>query len=84
VRACAWPVWASVEVGDDWVSGVYMGRLSTRPSSAETVASWQSYVIFIVTDGKPADVLFQVRVLPNSRYPARTHSHSLIVYRMFG
>ena len=26
----------------------------------------------------------EVHILPNSRYPARTHSHSLIVYRMFG
>eukprot|EP01044_Picomonas_judraskeda_P010803 COSAG03_NODE_1421_length_4104_cov_79.257428_2_plen_148_part_00 len=26
----------------------------------------------------------QVHILPNSQYPARTHSHSLIVYRMFG
>jgi hypothetical protein len=25
----------------------------------------------------------QVHILPNSRYPARTHSHSLIAYRMF-
>ena len=25
----------------------------------------------------------QVHILPNSRYPARTHSHSLIVYRMY-
>ena len=24
-----------------------------------------------------------VHILPNSRYPARTHSHSLIAYRMF-
>ena len=26
----------------------------------------------------------QVRILPNSRYPARTRSHSLIAYRVFG
>ena len=26
----------------------------------------------------------QVRILPNSQYPARSHSHSLIFYRMFG
>ena len=26
----------------------------------------------------------KVHILPNSRYPARTHSHSLIVYCMFG
>jgi hypothetical protein len=28
--------------------------------------------------------MIQVRILPNPRYPARTHSHSLIAYRMFG
>mgnify|MGYP007025783266 CR=1 FL=1 len=26
----------------------------------------------------------EVHMLPNSRYPARTRSHSLIAYRMFG
>ena len=25
-----------------------------------------------------------MHILPNSRYPARTHFHSLISYRMFG
>ena len=39
---------------------VYLGRLSTRPGSPTTIASWQSYVIFVVTDDRPADVLFQV------------------------
>ena len=29
-------------------------------------------------------VIQQVRILPNPRYPARTHSHSLIAYRVFG
>ena len=28
--------------------------------------------------------LDEVHILPNSRYPARTHSYSLISYRMFG
>ena len=59
IRACQWPAWVSVSVGEDWISGVYIGRLSTRPGST-SIASWQSYVIFVVTDDKPADVLFQV------------------------
>jgi hypothetical protein len=54
-----WPTWATVQAGEDWVSGVYLGRLTTCPASSTTVASWQSYVIFIVTDDKPADILFQ-------------------------
>jgi hypothetical protein len=59
VRACGWIPSASIHVTEDWVSGVYIGRLSTRPASSTTVASWQSYIIFIVTDDEPADVLFQ-------------------------
>ena len=37
----------------DWVSGVYLGKLSA------TKHRYQSYVIFIVRDDRPADFLFQ-------------------------
>jgi hypothetical protein len=60
IRACQWPVWASLHIAEDWISGVYLGRLGTRPADSATVASWQSYVIFVVTDDRPADILFQV------------------------
>ena len=42
---------------DQWISGVYLGRLSTVPHHDEPY--WQSYVIFIVRDNRRADVLFQ-------------------------
>jgi hypothetical protein len=45
-------------IPDDWVSGVYLGRLTTIPE-AEDRPYWQSYVVFIVTDDRPADILFQ-------------------------
>eukprot|EP01044_Picomonas_judraskeda_P033109 COSAG03_NODE_13112_length_516_cov_1.100719_1_plen_131_part_01 len=44
-----------------------------------TVSSWGRVAALISAVPPP-----QVRILPNSRYPARTHSHSLIAYRMFG
>jgi len=37
---------------------VYLGRLTTLPDKANT-PYWQSYVIFIVRDDRPADFLFQ-------------------------
>jgi len=53
VRVCRWPVAAELTVPEDWLSGVYVGKLT---SAAE---GWQSYVIFIVRDDRPADLLFQ-------------------------
>ncbi|MCA9037524.1 MAG: hypothetical protein KDA91_20460, partial [Planctomycetaceae bacterium] len=37
--------------------GVYLGRLTTIPEGSESY--WQSYIVFIVADDRPADVLFQ-------------------------
>ncbi|MEZ6060260.1 MAG: DUF6605 domain-containing protein [Planctomycetaceae bacterium] len=42
----------------DWLSGVYLGKLTTIPESSSE-PYWQSYVIFIVRDDRRADVLFQ-------------------------
>ena len=42
----------------DWPSGVYLGRLSRVPNPDGTMP-WQSYVVFIVRDDRPADILFQ-------------------------
>jgi hypothetical protein len=42
----------------DWPSGVYLGRLTTVPEK-DTEPYWQSYVVFIVRDDRPADILFQ-------------------------
>ena len=59
LHECQWKATTTLKIPGDWVSGVYLGRLSTLPPD-ENTASWQSYVIFIVRDERPADVLFQV------------------------
>ena len=53
LRNCQWPACAEVTVPEDWLSGVYVGKLT-----AET-ENLQSYVIFIVRDDRQADLLFQ-------------------------
>ena len=58
LRECQWEPSATLKIPGDWVSGVYLGRLTLLPDSA-AVAGWQSYVIFIVRDNRAADILFQ-------------------------
>ncbi|HEX7861432.1 MAG TPA: N,N-dimethylformamidase beta subunit family domain-containing protein [Verrucomicrobiae bacterium] len=53
VRECKWTETTSFEIPKDWVSGVYLGKLAGVDSDAE------SYVIFIVKDDRPADLIFQ-------------------------
>lgn len=55
---CRWDPAVSLTIPHDWPSGVYLGRLTTLPDKANT-PYWQSYVIFIVRDDRPADFLFQ-------------------------
>jgi hypothetical protein len=58
LRECKWEPSASIKVPADWPSGVYLGRLTTLPEQ-DTDPYWQSYVVFIVRDNRPADILFQ-------------------------
>lgn len=58
LRECQWEVSASISVPKDWPSGVYVGKLATLAES-QNEHSWHSYVIFIVRDGRRADVLYQ-------------------------
>lgn len=58
LHECRWPAAATLTIPDDWLSGVYLGRLTTLPEDKDK-PYWQSYVIFIVTDDRPADILFQ-------------------------
>lgn len=53
VRNCRWRPSVSFEIPRDWLSGVYLGKLSAEPDGA------QSYVIFIVRDERCAALLFQ-------------------------
>jgi len=55
---CAWAPSASLKIPADWPSGVYLGRLTTLPDKPNQ-PYWQSYVVFIVRDERPADILFQ-------------------------
>ena len=58
LRECQWEPTTTIQIPDDWPSGVYLGRPSLVPDSASHGA-WQSYVIFIVRDDRPADILLQ-------------------------
>ena len=58
LRECRWSTSVSIQIPDDWPSGVYIGRLTTL-SDASGYGYWQSYVVFIVKDDRPADILVQ-------------------------
>ena len=58
LRECKWEPSVEFKIPHDWVSGVYLGKLTTIPDSKHE-PYWQSYVIFIVKDGRKADCLFQ-------------------------
>ncbi len=58
IHECHWEPSTQLTIPDDWLSGVYLGRLTTLPEDPEQ-PYWQSYVVFIVRDDRPAEVLFQ-------------------------
>jgi hypothetical protein len=58
LNECRWESSHRLTIPDEWVSGVYLGRLTTIPESDQE-PYWQSYVIFVVVDDRPCDVLFQ-------------------------
>jgi len=53
LRECTWSTSASLKIPRDWVSGVYLGKLTEQREGL------QSYVIFIVRDDRECDFLFQ-------------------------
>lgn len=53
VYECRWPSALQLPIPEDWVSGVYLGKLSALPDGP------QSYVVFVVRDDRKADFLFQ-------------------------
>ena len=53
LRDCAWEAGLSLKIPADWLSGVYLGKLT------ELAGGVQSYVVFIVRDDRRADFLFQ-------------------------
>lgn len=53
LRECKWKRTTSIKIPEDWLSGVYLGKLSCKEHR------YESYVIFVVTDTRKADILFQ-------------------------
>ena len=58
LHECRWKPATQLTIPNDWLSGVYLGRLTTLPPKAN-LPYWQGYVVFIVRDDRPADILFQ-------------------------
>ena len=53
LRDCKWTKTFDIKIPKDWVSGVYVGKMTA------TVSGMQSYIIFIVKDERKTDFLFQ-------------------------
>ncbi len=53
LRECKWETSAAIKIPEDWLSGVYVGKLTAEREGL------QSYVIFIVRDDRRADLMFQ-------------------------
>ncbi len=53
IRECEWESCTTLKIPHDWLSGVYVGKLTALREGL------QSYVIFIVRDDRPADIIFQ-------------------------
>jgi hypothetical protein len=54
VRDCRWPKSLSIAIEPDWLSGVYLAKLS-----ADRANGPQSHIIFIVRDQRRSDLIFQ-------------------------
>lgn len=59
LHECHWKPSAKLTIQPEWTSGVYLGRLTCLPADDSKTVAWQSYVVFIVKDDRPADILFQ-------------------------
>ena len=53
LRDCRWSACTELTIPDDWLSGVYLGKLTAEGEGL------QSYVIFVVKDEREADLVFQ-------------------------
>lgn len=68
---CDWEAAVSFVVPDDWLSGVYLGKLTTALDSS------QAYVVFIVKDDRKADFIFQCSDLTWQAYNRWPQWHSM-------
>ena len=54
LRECGWAPCTTIAIPGDWVSGVYLAKLTAEQERL------QSYIIFVVKDDRKCDFLFQV------------------------
>lgn len=73
IRECAWTPSVRLTIPQDWPSGVYLGKLSAPANRCE------SYVVFIVRDDRPCDLLFQVSDNTWNAYNRWPDNYSLYV-----
>jgi len=71
LRECQWDRTTEITIPRDWVSGVYLGKLSCRGHR------YQSYIIWVVRDDRPADLLFQTSDTTWQAYNKWPEAHSL-------
>ena len=67
---CKWDTAYSMPIPQDWVGGVYLGKLTTQDSS-------QSYVVFILKDERKADLLFQCSDMTWQAYNRWPYWHAM-------
>ncbi len=53
VRVCDWKACTELTIPEDWLSGVYVGKIT------ESKSGLQSYITFIIRDDRKADYIFQ-------------------------
>lgn len=63
LRECDWAPSVTLQIPDNWVSGVYLAKL-TRQTSPNV----QSYIIFVVKQRRKTNILFQVSDLTWQAY----------------
>ena len=76
LRECKWEPSVEFKIPDDWLSGVYLGKLTARNEGL------QSYVIFIVRDDRPCDlpgfeILANGTPVNNEGKPKRPHAATI-------
>jgi hypothetical protein len=62
LRECQWEPSTRLKIPGDWVSGVYLARLTRLPAANNPKTAphaYQSYIPFIVADERQADLVFQ-------------------------
>ncbi|MEO8765246.1 MAG: N,N-dimethylformamidase beta subunit family domain-containing protein [Ginsengibacter sp.] len=53
LRDCNWKKSFEIKIPNDWISGVYIGKMTAK------ISGMQSYIVFIVKDDRKTDFLFQ-------------------------